>query len=82
MRPKKVREFKSKDFELVTDVSSTEDDNVEKDPDWIQTPLYNRIQNLLVIGKAFIFVIYIHSILNDSIIFIFRIQQKHLTANQ
>ncbi|KAK1120467.1 hypothetical protein K0M31_012444 [Melipona bicolor] len=53
MRPKKVRELKSKDFELEIDDSSTEDDNVEKDPDWIQTPLYNRIQSLLNTTKSF-----------------------------
>ncbi|KOX75484.1 Chromosome-associated kinesin KIF4A [Melipona quadrifasciata] len=46
-------ELKSKDFELEIDDSSTEDDNVEKDPDWIQTPLYNRIQSLLNTTKSF-----------------------------
>ncbi|CAD1473299.1 unnamed protein product, partial [Heterotrigona itama] len=55
VKPKKVREFKSKNYELETDDSSTEDDNIEKDPDWIQTPLYNRIQSLLNTKKTSLF---------------------------
>lgn len=48
---KKVKNTeKSVDSDLPTDDSIVDDDDVENDPDWTQTPLYNRIQKLLVIN--------------------------------
>lgn len=45
----KVQKISSKYYEnsFLSDDSFVEDD-VEKDPDWTRTPLYNKIQKLLV----------------------------------
>lgn len=48
MKPKAIKDVQVEDIQSETDDSTIEDD-VEKDPDWTRTPLYNRIRNLLVI---------------------------------
>lgn len=49
MNTPKIQKLSSQYFEnsFGSDDSFVEDD-IEKDPDWTQTPLYNRIRKLLV----------------------------------
>lgn len=49
MKPKTVRKVEIEEFPLTDDSINEEDDDIEKDPDWKRTPLYNRVQSLIVI---------------------------------
>lgn len=49
MKPKIVKKVEIEEFPLTDDSINEEDDDIEKDPDWKRTPLYNRVQSLIVI---------------------------------
>lgn len=55
MKPKIVRKVEIEEFPLTDDSNNEEDDDIEKDPDWKRTPLYNRVQSLIVIYRLSIF---------------------------
>lgn len=52
-KPKKrtpeVTQIANEESYVLTDDSIVDEDDTEKDPDWMRTPLYNRIKKLLVI---------------------------------
>lgn len=47
MKPKTVKKVEIEEFPLTDDSINEEDDDIEKDPDWKRTPLYNRVQSLI-----------------------------------
>ncbi|XP_031370407.1 chromosome-associated kinesin KIF4A isoform X1 [Apis dorsata] len=47
IKPKTVRKTEIEEFPLTDDSINEEDDDIEKDPDWKRTPLYNRVQSLI-----------------------------------
>ncbi|XP_071860404.1 kinesin-like protein 3A [Bombus fervidus] len=51
VKPKAIKKVQVEDIQSETDDSTIEDD-VEKDPDWTRTPLYNRIRSLLDTTKS------------------------------
>jgi len=58
----KKRKIESKTIDeneyLMQDDSLTiEEDDVDKDPDWKNTPLYNRLQKIQVITRFFIMIV-------------------------
>lgn len=55
MKPKIIRKVEIEEFPLTDDSNNEEDDDIEKDPDWKRTPLYNRVQSLIVIYRLSIF---------------------------